>query len=69
MLIIQRNVGDRIVIAPGIEITVVSVSRRGARLAISAPRGVSVLRGEVFDLVAAANANAAESAPQQDSEA
>jgi carbon storage regulator len=61
MLIIQRRVGERLVITGGIEITVTAVSGRGVRLAIDAPRGVLVLRGEVHDAVVAANADAAAS--------
>lgn len=60
MLILQRRVGQRIVIGDGIEITVTSVSKRGVRLAVSAPRGVAVLRGEVYDEVAQANSRAAD---------
>jgi carbon storage regulator len=61
MLILQRRVGQRIVVSGGIEITVTSVSKRGVRLAVSAPPGVTVLRGEVYDDVARANAQAADS--------
>jgi carbon storage regulator len=60
MLILQRRVGQRIVVSGGIEITVTSVSKGGVRLAVSAPRGVAVLRGEVYDEVAQANARAAD---------
>jgi len=60
MLILQRRVGQRIVVSGGIEITVTSVSKRGVRLAVSAPPGVTVLRGEVYDDVAQANARAAD---------
>jgi carbon storage regulator len=61
MLILQRRVGQRIVVTGGIEITVSGVSKTGVRLAVSAPRGVAVLRGEVYDEVAQANARAADS--------
>jgi len=61
MLILQRRVGERIVLSGGVEITVTAVGKRGVRLAVRAPRGVVVLRGEVHDAVAAANARAAES--------
>jgi len=65
MLIVHRKVGERIVVGGGIEITVTEVSARGVRLGITAPRGVFVLRGEVHDAVAVANA-AASLAPQPD---
>jgi carbon storage regulator len=59
MLIIQRRVGERIVMSNGIEITVTAVTKRGARLALRVPTGITVLRGEVHDAVASANTAAA----------
>jgi carbon storage regulator len=59
MLILQRHVGERIVLSGGIEITVTGITKRGVRLAVSAPRGVAVLRGEVHDAIADANGRAA----------
>jgi carbon storage regulator len=59
MLIVQRKVGERIVIGGGIEITVTAVNARGVRLGVHAPRGTHVLRGEVHDSIVAANAAAA----------
>lgn len=55
MLILRRRIGERIVIGSNIEITVASATRRVVRLAIQAPKGISVLRGEVHDAVVAAN--------------
>jgi carbon storage regulator len=60
MLIVQRRVGERITIGDGIEVTIQSTTRGGVRLAIVAPRGVTVLRGEVHDAIAQANAAAME---------
>ena len=54
MLILQRRVGQRIVVSGGVEITVTAVTKRGVRLAVSAPKGISVLRGEVHDAIALA---------------
>lgn len=59
MLIIQRRVGERIVMSNGVEITVSAVTKRGARLALKVPDGLVVLRGEVHDAIATANAEAA----------
>jgi carbon storage regulator len=59
MLIIQRRLGERIVMSNGVEITVVAVTKRGVRLAMTIPDGLVVMRGEVYDSVAAANAAAA----------
>ena len=55
MLIIRRRVGERIVIGSNIEITVAAATKKVVRLAIQAPKGIPVLRGEVHDEVVAAN--------------
>ena len=69
MLIVQRRVGERITIGEGIEVTIQSTTRGGVRLAIVAPRGVTVLRGEVHDAIAKANAAAMEQSASQGSDA
>jgi len=61
VLILQRRIGDRIVVEGGIEITVTEITRRGVRLAVSAPPGVTILRGETHDAIVASNSRAAES--------
>jgi carbon storage regulator len=60
MLIIQRRVGERIVMSNGVEITVAAVTKRGVRLALQAPTGIVVLRGEVHEAIATANAAASQ---------
>jgi carbon storage regulator len=60
MLILQRRVGERIVLSGGIEITITGITKRGVRLAVRAPRGVAVVRGEVHDAVVEANSRATE---------
>jgi len=60
VLILQRRVGEKIVIGGGIEITVAEITKRGVRLAVKAPSGVTVLRGETHDAVVASNARAAQ---------
>lgn len=59
MLIIRRRVGERIVIGSNIEVTVASATKKVVRLAIQAPKGIPVLRGEVHDAVVEANVAAA----------
>ncbi len=59
MLIVQRRVGERIMMSNGVEITITAVTKRGVRLAMTVPDGLVVLRGEVYDSIAAANAAAA----------
>ena len=56
MLIIQRRLGERIVMSNGVEIAVAAVTKRGVRLAMTVPDGLVVLRGEVYDSIVAANA-------------
>ena len=60
MLILRRRVGERIVVGGTVHITVAACTSRSVRLGVEAPRGVLVLRGEVHDAIAAANAAACE---------
>jgi len=60
LLILQRRVGEKIVIGGEIEITIAEITKRGVRLAVRAPRGVTVLRGETHDAIVASNALAAQ---------
>jgi carbon storage regulator len=55
MLIVHRRAGQRIAIGEGIEITIIEHGRGGTRLGIVAPKGVTVLRGEIRDAIVAAN--------------
>ena len=48
MLVLSRKPGERIVIGPNIELTVVDIRGNKVRLAVEAPRDVSVHRQEVF---------------------
>ncbi|MFO0553016.1 MAG: carbon storage regulator [Polyangiaceae bacterium] len=59
MLVVHRKVGERIVLSGGIEITVLSSTRNGVRLAVTAPPDVLIARGELHDAVAKANQAAA----------
>lgn len=54
MLILQRRVGESLVIGENITVSVVSVDGGRVRLAISAPSDVPILRSE---LITAATAN------------
>jgi sRNA-binding carbon storage regulator CsrA len=49
----------------GIEITVTAVTKRGARLALRVPAGITVLRGEVHDAIATSNAAAANTSVEE----
>ena len=62
MLVLTRRVGETIRIGDDIEVTVVGVQRDTVRLSIKAPREVRVHRQEVYLLVQAENAAAAQNA-------
>lgn len=47
MLILQRKVGESLLIGGEIEVTVLSVEAGRVRLAIEAPRSVPILRSEL----------------------
>lgn len=49
MLILQRRPGEKVMIGEDISISVISVEGSRVRLAISAPREVSILRGELLE--------------------
>ena len=66
MLMITRRIGERIVIGEGIEIVVTEIHRRSVRLAIRAPAGHLIFRGEVWDAIAKANREAASAAIDED---
>ena len=59
MLILYRKKGDSIVINENITISIVETGPDGARIAIDAPRDVSILRKELIDAAEAANREAA----------
>ncbi len=62
MLILSRKIGQRIVIAGDIEITVVDVRGEQVRIGITAPRSIAVHRKELLEQVTAENMQAAASA-------
>ncbi len=68
MLVLTRRLGETIVIAGGIEVTVLDIKGSGrnaqVRLGIAAPRAVSVLRKEICDEVTEENRRAALAARQ-----
>ncbi len=59
MLVLSRRVGEQLIIAGDIVVTVIEVRGDGVRLGIDAPRTVRVHRAEVLDAVRSANAEAA----------
>ena len=61
MLVISRRKGQRVSIGDDIELVVTEVHRSSVKLGIRAPRGLTVLRGEVRDSIEEANRAAASS--------
>lgn len=51
MLILRRRAGESVLIGEKVEITVLETNERGVRLAIDAPREVSILRSELVQAV------------------
>lgn len=62
MLILQRRIGESLVIGEEIRISVVSIEGGRVRLAISAPPEVSILRSELLDAKLANQDSAVEEA-------
>lgn len=52
MLVLRRRAGEAIVLAGGIEIEVMEISRTRVKLGVRAPQEVSVVRREVIALAA-----------------
>jgi carbon storage regulator len=61
MLVISRRKGQRVTIGEEIELVVTEVHRSSVKLGIRAPRGLTVLRGEIRDSIEEANRQAAAS--------
>lgn len=59
MLVLSRRVGEQLVIADDIVLTVIEVRGDGVRLGIDAPRSVRIHRAEILDAVRSENAGAA----------
>lgn len=55
MLVLARKVGQRIVIAGNIEITVVEIRGEQVRLGITAPRNIAVHRKELLEQITQGN--------------
>ena len=58
MLVLSRKKGDAILIGDDIEIRVVKIDEGTVKLAISAPRSVTILREELYKDVVEENKNA-----------
>jgi carbon storage regulator len=59
MLVITRKKGESILIGEDIEITVVKADDGSVKLAISAPKNITILRKELYKAVTEENKSAA----------
>ncbi|GAA0724336.1 carbon storage regulator CsrA [Clostridium malenominatum] len=59
MLVIGRKKGESLIIGEDIEITVVKIEDGSVRLAISAPKEITILRKELYKEIEEENKNAA----------
>ncbi len=59
MLVLTRKPGESLRIGSGVKVTLVSCGSGQARIAIDAPREVSILREELYQKTASANLVAA----------
>jgi carbon storage regulator len=60
MLVIGRKKGESLLIGDNIEITVVKIEDGSVKIAISAPKNVTILRKELYKEVEEENKKAAE---------
>lgn len=59
MLVITRKKGESVLIGDDIEITIVNLEDGSAKIAISAPRRITILRKELLKEISDENKNAA----------
>lgn len=59
MLVLSRKLDQSLVLGDDVVITVLGIDGDRVKLGIDAPRGISVLRRELYDQVKLANAGAA----------
>jgi len=58
MLVIKRKQGESLLIGDNIEINIVSLENGSVKLAISAPKNVTILRKELYKEIEKENQNA-----------
>ena len=51
MLVLNRKIGDEIIIGNGIKVKVLAVTDSNVKLGIEAPQDVAILRGELYQNV------------------
>lgn len=58
MLVISRKKGESVLIGDGIEITIIGINENSVKVAIAAPKDVSILRKELYNEVKEENIRA-----------
>lgn len=58
MLVIKRKQGEALLIGDNIEINIVSIESGSVKLAVSAPKSITILRKELYKEVEEENQNA-----------
>ncbi len=58
MLVLTRKVGESIIIGDNIKIKIVNIKKNQVRVAIDAPKGISVHREEIYLKIKNENINA-----------
>ena len=59
MLVLTRRPGECVRIGPDVRVTVVASTAGQVRIAIDAPKEISIFREEIFERIASANVEAA----------
>jgi len=63
MLVLTRRVGDSIRIGDEVVITVLEIKGGQVQVGVSAPKGIRILRGEIYERVRQENVRSAGSSP------
>ena len=51
MLVLTRHKGESVMVGDKVEITIASVRNNKVRLGVTAPRGISVHRKEIYEII------------------
>ena len=69
MLVITRKTGESVIIGNGIEVSIVEIQKGAVKIAISAPREVTIMRKEIIKEVENTNLEASQSSGMYDLDA